>query len=332
MKKLRILGLALALCALPGLALALAPAGEESPLDSGVLLTAAEPAANTAQGVIKEVVEDGQYSNLLLEVDGRELQVNLPDGFTAISAKYGSPVDWRTLEPGCEVLVSYGPQMTMSIPPQSPLHYLIVLDDYTAPAGLYTAEQVTAAEDGWRVLTAGGSLYLTLTKEVWGEAAPKTGEQFMAWFDLIQPSEPAQAVAAKVVRVAGAPAAVSGVEYHGYDVVAGGKKFAGVVEYLQGQPMVPVRQVAEALGAGVNWNYSLQSTVVIYNQMCVRSDTYNSIVQFRNFQGVKLRDDIEMVATPYVSSSGKTYVPAQFFQLLGCNVSVEADGLLHIEK
>lgn len=47
---------------------------------------------------------------------------------TTLLDSQGQPVEWESLKPGTKVRAYYGPMMTKSLPPQSPLHYLIVQD------------------------------------------------------------------------------------------------------------------------------------------------------------------------------------------------------------
>lgn len=48
---------------------------------------------------------------------------------TSVLTSQGEPVEWANLKAGTKVRAYYGPIMTKSIPPQSPLHYLVVLSE-----------------------------------------------------------------------------------------------------------------------------------------------------------------------------------------------------------
>lgn len=332
MKKMRILCAAVLLCVLPGMALAAeTPAPVSAPLDgvSGTTYTETNGQflSATATTTLKEVVNDGDFSYMLVTVNDQDVQLNIPENFTAISAKDGSRVDWTTLKAGDAVVANYGPQATFSIPPQSPLNYLIAVGEEKAPAGMFTVEEVTEAKDGWQILTNQGSLYITLTKAVWGETAPVKGEQLLAWYDMVMESEPAQAVADKAVRVApekeaAKPAAVP-VEFKGVR----GSEF----ETVNGVKMVPLRAVSEALGFKLTWteapmsahitNGKVQTNVVIGdpNYYTLPVDTARSSWQVGATMG----------AAPYLQNKTTTYVPVQLFELLGFTVT-ETDGFINI--
>ena len=267
MKKMRILCAAALLCVLPGLALAADPVVISAPVDgvSGTTYTETNgqflPA--TATTTLKEVVNDGEFSYMLITVNDQDVQLNIPENFTAISAKDGSRVDWTTLKAGDAVVANYGPQATLSIPPQSPLNYLIAVGTEKAPAGMFTVEEVTEAKDGWQILTNQGSLYITLTKAVWGETAPVKGEQLLAWYDMVMESEPAQAVADKAVRVAPEKEAEKPAVVETTQVKVGDQTMAGGVEVVNGVKMVPLRAVAEALGFKLTWTEAPMSALIV---------------------------------------------------------------------
>lgn len=68
---------------------------------------------------------------------------------TSVLTAQGVPVKWEDLKAGTKVRVYYGPIETKSIPPQSPLFYLVVLGDAQtqAPAGKMTPEAAQAYRD-----------------------------------------------------------------------------------------------------------------------------------------------------------------------------------------
>lgn len=55
---------------------------------------------------------------------------------TMVVSEEGQPVDWSQLKPGTQVRAYYGPIMTKSIPPQSPLFVLVVLGEQPDPASV----------------------------------------------------------------------------------------------------------------------------------------------------------------------------------------------------
>ena len=335
MKKMRILCAAALLCVLPGLALAVETSAPVSATSDGVSETAYAETNNqllpvTVATTLKEVVEEGD-GYLLITVNDQNVQLNIPENFTAISAKDGSLVDWKTLKAGDAVVANYGPQATFSIPPQSPLNYLIVVGNEKAPAGMFTVEEVTEAEDGWQILTNQGSLYITLTKAVWGATAPVKGEQLLAWYDVVMESYPAQAVADKAIRVATETEAEKPAEAQDIHVKVGDNTIAGAVEVVNDVKMVPLRGVAEALGFELTWSEAPMSAHIsngtVQANVVIGKDNY--------FQSTSVPDadgkyaPAALGAAPYLQNKTTTYVPAKLFELLGFEVT-ETDGFINI--
>lgn len=63
--------------------------------------------------------KDGKETTTLVLNAGKE---------TSVLDAQGQSVAWESLKAGMKVRAYYGPVMTKSLPPQSPLHYLVVLD------------------------------------------------------------------------------------------------------------------------------------------------------------------------------------------------------------
>ncbi len=68
--------------------------------------------------------KDGETNTTLVLNAGKE---------TGIMTSQGEPVEWEDLKAGTKVRAYYGPFMTKSLPPQSPLFFLTVLSDASAP-------------------------------------------------------------------------------------------------------------------------------------------------------------------------------------------------------
>lgn len=77
-----------------------------------------------------ERTEDGWQVKFGETKDGTDvttLVLNAGKETSLITAE-GYPVEWNDLQAGTKVRTYYGPIMTKSLPPLSPLHYLVVLD------------------------------------------------------------------------------------------------------------------------------------------------------------------------------------------------------------
>ncbi|MBB3112827.1 hypothetical protein FHS18_004929 [Paenibacillus phyllosphaerae] len=91
-----------------------------------------------AQRLVKEEpvyavtkTDDGwqvQFAELKDGVETPTLTLNAGKETMVVNAE-GQPVDWYQIKPGTKVRAYYGPIMTKSLPPQSPLYVLVVLQD-----------------------------------------------------------------------------------------------------------------------------------------------------------------------------------------------------------
>ncbi|WP_373232141.1 hypothetical protein [Cohnella sp.] len=81
---------------------------------------------------------------------------------TSVLSAQGQPVEWADLKMGTKVRAYYGPLMTKSIPPQSPLHYLVVLDEIEqlAPASAQEFRELA-----WSKLTEDNKTHLITKKD-----------------------------------------------------------------------------------------------------------------------------------------------------------------------
>jgi len=83
---------------------------------------------STIQSV--ERTDDGWKVKFGETVDGKETTTLVLNAGkeTSVLDEQGQSVAWEDLKAGMKVRAYYGPIMTKSLPPQSPLHYLVVLD------------------------------------------------------------------------------------------------------------------------------------------------------------------------------------------------------------
>lgn len=81
---------------------------------------------------------------------------------TSVLNAEGQSVEWADLKAGAKVRAYYGPMMTKSIPPQSPLHYLVVLDEIEqlAPASAQEFRELA-----WSKLTVDNKAHLITKKD-----------------------------------------------------------------------------------------------------------------------------------------------------------------------
>ncbi len=81
---------------------------------------------------------------------------------TSVLTSQGEPVEFSSLKAGDKVRAYYGPTMTKSIPPQSPLHYLVVLteSEQLAPATVQEYRELA-----WKEVPESEKPHLTTKKE-----------------------------------------------------------------------------------------------------------------------------------------------------------------------
>jgi len=75
--------------------------------------------------------DDGWQIRFSEQVDGKETEtlVLTAGKETLVVTPQGEPVDWSLLKAGTKVRAYYGPALSKSMPPQGPLHVLVVLDE-----------------------------------------------------------------------------------------------------------------------------------------------------------------------------------------------------------
>ncbi|MFF2483463.1 hypothetical protein [Paenibacillus sp. NPDC058071] len=82
--------------------------------------------------------KDGETVTTLVLNAGKE---------TSVLTSQGESVKWEDLKAGAKVRAYYGPIMTRSLPPQSPLFQLVVLSELQTPAGKMTPEAAQQYRD-----------------------------------------------------------------------------------------------------------------------------------------------------------------------------------------
>lgn len=81
---------------------------------------------------------------------------------TAVMDAQGQPVKWEDLKAGQKVRAYYGPIMTKSLPPISPLHYLVVLNSQSS---LAPAEEKEFRDLAWAQISADEKPHVTTKQD-----------------------------------------------------------------------------------------------------------------------------------------------------------------------
>lgn len=301
---------------------------------------------------VKEVVNTADEQYILVEQpDGAgDLQLNFAaageNALLVVDAQTGVKLDLSSIQPGSQIMVNHNAATTFSLPPQSWLNYALVNLGDNPPAGLFKIEKFDENNDSvntFRFLTNNGSLWITFSfgslndgmDHLWG-----LQDYVLAWYDVVMESEPAQAVADKVIELT-EPAeyaqkahAVEWREKYYNDLqtsklVLGDQVFTNQIKYAtHGVPLVPARLVAEHLGYEVSWSPSLQ--VANLNNGQIQTDIFDGQEQF--VYSTAIPGAVGMSAPTQLEFDGRTrmfddilYVPAELFEMLGHEVSVDGD-------
>lgn len=165
-----------------------------------------------AKGVIQWVNQELGKESVFVTTEVE----TLPEVILKISAETllvdnqtGMPVQLETLEKGTEIAFYCSSAMTRSLTPQSAAIAILTNLGETTPAHYVKAGAVTQTEQGVRVLQEDGSIYVTVSEEIpisyyknKMAATPQSiteGTQFLAWYDIVMETYPAQAYAQRVV-------------------------------------------------------------------------------------------------------------------------------------
>ena len=111
----------------------------------------------------------------------------------------GKAVSLDKLRVGDKLTAYYSPIMTRSLPPQSRAFALVLGDG--EHDGIYTkVGSVDRTENGTRILSANGDIFVTIPDAVNSEAKDlKPGSKVLVWYDFVALSMPGQATATKAV-------------------------------------------------------------------------------------------------------------------------------------
>lgn len=330
MKKIRFLCAAALLCLLPGVALATdvaVPVATNS-LDAA---SAAEPGGAVAAladfGTVEELGAD--YVTVKLENGAvARVQLNITDESAILDNATGKPVKLADVKVGSRVYAYYSEQMTRSIPAQSALYLLLTNVDDTTPAFYWTVEDVAHSNSSNKKLTVNnGDLVITVNTAE--NITP--GSTVAVWYDMVMPSLPAQATASRVVpliSVDHSEAVEDAVPVTPTSdpkwVAVNGERLHVVVEQLNGQAMIPLRAVAEALGFTVTWDPAAMSAHItngiVQTRVAMGDKTY--YMQTAIPGAVGLTGPQDLGAPVYLRNNERMFVPANLFKLLGFDVEI----------
>ena len=221
--------------------------------------------------LVENSSENAAYSEVILH----------GESIICLDAVTGDPMDIQDLKDGDTIYAWVGPAMTMSLPPHATAILILgnIPEDYAVPqfyeivsvtpqamAAIYPAPALT-----WTEVTATDGITLKITDEV--TLIPYLTKNIVRLEDLIPGTRilvwsDSQSEPEKVL--------VFPYEYRGYVTVADGVvsvNGSGVSQNLKttedGDTLLPVRAVAEALGMKVHWDAKLGAVVSYGDDMAM---------------------------------------------------------------
>lgn len=243
---------------------------------------------------------------------------------TLIINKQGEQKTFDDIKAGDRIIyyVNADGPMTLQYPPHYTAELIIIDDgeDVSAILGNFDGDLLDAA--------ASLALHIGENTKIYG-ADGFNGGTAVVLYNFATMSIPAQTTPIAVVVMANQPKAPSPADIvpdmTGIKKIAAGDK---VLDYIpvtvNGVQMLPVREVAEALGYEVTWNAENRSVTVGFAGFAIDEDSY----AFAKMAAQPLGQAPVLIGLPGASSA-LTYVPAAFFTaIMNCQMTVSGDTLV----
>lgn len=285
----------------------------------------ATPYSIGVKAVIEEILnEDGQLSLAVKPEDGESLILHLSEETVIVDNQQAIPVNAADLKAGDVIYAYHSPMMTMSLPGQTPALAILTNLGDGAVAKLHVAESVSGAGDAVSALCDHGSILVStsedtvmtpyMTRQIVTAADIRAGVSFLAWYDAVAESYPAQAHADRVMLL---PA---GFETRELMLVIDGD-MAIDAKLENGVVMVPARLTAEALGMKVGYRKEANRGIVSLQDGKGVLETALGETEYRYLaDGAKDAEPFYGEA-PYLEN-GSTWISAEAFEALGYTVTL----------
>ncbi len=279
-----------------------------------------------------DVKEDGLYIIDAAEIS--EVQLNVDENTIFVDG-LGYKTAQEAIESGMSLKVVASEAMTMSIPPQTYAHVVMVADENGAFPIYAEVSAVSTDEDGNTVISSKDGNYEIVfseettviepfaTRNIVTIADVMEGSRLLVSASLMTMSIPAVVPAEKIVLL---PEAVTFEETEETEipeaVILNGKEFrteeiAAQVFEQDGVYFLPVRAICEAAGLEVAWDGNLNAVTVGTIPMGV---TFNIGVN----SYTKARMAHQTLSAAPILVNDRTFVPADFFTvILDAKVSSE---------
>lgn len=223
------------------------------------------PSYMNISGKIAEINknEEGIIESVLVEKDDETKVLLVVSEETVAVDTNGLPFDMAELKIGAEIDAAQSMAQTMSIPPQSAAFAIIVkAEDEITPK--YIEISKLYEEDGILKFESADGRHLIMisdetefapfkTRNIVTKADLKEGSKVLVWYDFSTRSIPEQATATKVMILPTPSEEIIGAEISGKTIDF--DKYSSILPTVEdGITYLPVRAIAETIGATVTWN------------------------------------------------------------------------------
>lgn len=277
-------------------------------------------------GTIKEIQEEEGRLSIVVENDQEEpgniaIFYVLEETFL-VSNKTMDIVDRSYLEEGMKVMAYYPSDiiLPMIYPPRIPADVVAVIEneEYTN-VEVYRFDENLLSTDGILQIFPDEETVIVDREGNLLEKEDIRNSKAVVFYGIAELSLPAKAVPQKVIVLK------EQLKDTGRAVIEGVETVLNKPMYMKDNTiMVPLRQIAEALGYEVKWNGENYSVEIMKGAhwflVKIGEDDYNF---------AKMKTQLG-IAPELVDST--TYVPVEFLELMGLNVDIAYDGVLNINN
>lgn len=281
--------------------------------------------ANVNEGYLYIATETG---DVMLNTDANTIFVDGNGYKTSVEA----------IEGGTTLKVIASQAMTMSLPPQSYAHVIMLADDNGGFPIYAEVERILTDDNGNLVFSSKDGNYDVVygdgitavepfaTRNIVTTADIKEGSRILVMADMMTMSIPALVPANRIILL---PEEFEIVEEAPIEkvLVNGEEITVDVAPFIEKDSVVllPVRAIAEKLGLEVQWDNNLKAVTVGTVQM---GATFN--VGLNSY--TKARMMPQTLSAAPIAENERTYVPVDFFtEILEANVTIE-NGVLNIAR
>ncbi len=317
-----------------------APAVDPSvPLDAPTAMPEeAIPYSIGIKATVTEVLKSESGASIEVKPeDGETIVLNVSDKTILLDNQKAIPVSIEDIKAGDTIYAYHDLMMTRSIPAQTPALAILTNLGDGAIAKLHMPEQMSIADGKASMLCDNGSIWVRTTEET--EFQPymtkmlvraenlRIGQPFLAWYDIVMESFPAQANATRILLPA------MNAEERELTFTLDGDMVIGA-KMVDGVPVVPVRPTAEALGMKVGYRKDGNNAYITLSSesgelsMTLGQDAYSYAASASGKEGATA--PLSYGAAPFTApyfETPSTWMSAEAFQLLGYDVALRHDAL-----